>query len=44
VLELHTDDPARFGPALEALRAPGTLAIGGEPPPATSLVLDQVGA
>ena len=42
--ELHTDDPARFAPALEALCAPGALAIGGEPPPTMPLVLDQVGA
>jgi thymidine phosphorylase len=44
VLELHTDDLARFAPALEALRAPGALAIGGEPPPTMPLVVDQVGA
>jgi thymidine phosphorylase len=42
VLELHADDPARFGPALEAVE--GALAIGGEPPPCASLIVDQVGA
>jgi thymidine phosphorylase len=42
VLELHADDPARFGPALEAVE--GALAIGGEPPPRASLIVDQVGA
>jgi len=42
VLELHADDPARFGPALEAVD--GALAIGGEPPPRASLIVDQVGA
>jgi len=43
VLELHADDPpARFGPALEAVE--GALAIGGEPPPRSSLIVDQVGA
>ena len=42
VLELHADDPARFGPALEAVE--GALAIGSEPPPRASLVVDQVGA
>ena len=44
VLELHTDDPARFAPALEALCVPGALAIGGERPPTMPLVMDQVGA
>jgi thymidine phosphorylase len=42
VLELQADDPARFGPALEAIE--GALAIGGEPPPPASLIVDQVGA
>jgi thymidine phosphorylase len=42
VLELHADDPARFGAALEAVE--GALAIGGEPPPRASLIVDQVGA
>ena len=42
VLELHADDPARFGLALEALR--DALTIGSEPPPKVSLVIDQVGA
>jgi thymidine phosphorylase len=42
VLELHADDPARFGPALEAVD--GALTIGGEPPQRASLIVDQVGA
>jgi len=42
VLELHADDPARFGLALEALR--DALTIGSEPPAKVSLVIDQVGA
>jgi thymidine phosphorylase len=42
VLELHTDDPARFTPALEALH--DALTIGSEPPPKVPLVVDQVGA
>ena len=42
VLELHADDPNRFGPALEAVE--GALAIGSEPPPRASLIVDQVGA
>jgi len=44
VLELRADDPARFGPATEALDAADVLAIGGEPPPEVPLVLDDVGA
>jgi thymidine phosphorylase len=53
ILELHTDDPARFALAAEALDAAGTLAIGSAPPPRTPLVVsvitaadaaDQVGA
>jgi thymidine phosphorylase len=53
ILELHTDDPARFAVAAEALDAAGTLAIGSAPPPRTPLVVsvispadvaDQVGA
>jgi thymidine phosphorylase len=42
VLELHTDDPARFTLALEALH--DALTIGSEPPPKVPLVVDQVGA
>ena len=42
VLELHTDDPARFAPALEALN--DALTIGSESPPRMPLVVDQVGA
>jgi thymidine phosphorylase len=42
VLELRTDDPARFAPALEALN--DALTIGSEPPPKVPLVIDQVGA
>jgi len=41
VLELYADDPARFGPAEEALD--GALTIASEPPPAAPLILDQVG-
>jgi thymidine phosphorylase len=47
VLELHADDPARFGPAAAALEtfagAGGALTVAGEPPAASSLILDQVG-
>jgi thymidine phosphorylase len=42
ILELRTDDPARFAPALEALN--DALTIGSEPPPKVPLVIDQVGA
>jgi len=42
VVELHGDDPARFGPAVAALD--GALAVGGSPPAAAPLILDQVGA
>ena len=42
VLELHADDPARFGPALEALE--GALTIGYDQPTAESLIVDRVGA
>ena len=42
VLELHADDPARFGAALEAVE--GALTIGSEPPPCVPLIVDQVGA
>jgi thymidine phosphorylase len=52
ILELHTDDPARFAAAADALGSPGTLRIGSLPPPAAPMVLsvisadvaDQVGA
>jgi thymidine phosphorylase len=40
VLELQADDPARFGPAEEALD--GALTIGRAAPPARSLILEQV--
>jgi thymidine phosphorylase len=42
VLELHADDPARFAPAIAALR--DALTIGSEPPQKVPLVVDQVGA
>lgn len=42
VLELHSDDPARFGAALEALE--GALAVGPEQVPVGSVIIDQVGA
>jgi thymidine phosphorylase len=41
VLELRADDPARFGPAREALE--GALAIGSVPPPRLPLVIEQAG-
>ncbi len=41
VLELHADDPARFGPAIEALS--GALTIAGAPPPVAPLIVGQVG-
>jgi thymidine phosphorylase len=41
VLELHTDDPDRFGPALEALT--GAVEIGAEPPDPTPLVIERIG-
>jgi thymidine phosphorylase len=41
VLELQADDPARFGPAAEALG--GALTVASAPPPAAPLILDQVG-
>jgi thymidine phosphorylase len=52
ILELHTDDPARFAAAADALDSPGTLRIGSLPPPVAPMVLsvisadvaDQVGA
>jgi thymidine phosphorylase len=44
ILELHTDDPARFAAAAEALEAAGTLTIGGAPPPATPLVVSVISA
>jgi thymidine phosphorylase len=44
VLELRADDPARFGPAIEALDAADVITIGSEPPPEVPLVLDDVGA
>jgi thymidine phosphorylase len=48
VLELHADDQARFGPAAAALEASagtgGALTVASEPPAASSLIIDQVGA
>jgi len=52
ILELHTDDPARFAAAADALDSAGTLRIGSLPPPAAPMILavisadvaDQVGA
>ncbi len=41
MLELRADDPARFAPALDALADAAT--IGGEPPPAVPLVVQEVG-
>jgi thymidine phosphorylase len=41
VLELHADDPARFGPAAAALD--GALTVVPAPPPDAPLILDQVG-
>jgi thymidine phosphorylase len=41
VLELYADDPARFGPAADALS--GALTVAGEPLAAQPLILDQVG-
>ena len=41
VLELHTDDPARFAAALEAVE--GAVTIGSEPPARVALIVDQVG-
>jgi len=44
ILELHADDPARFGPAADALEAAGTLTIGSAPPPPTQLVVSVISA
>ena len=44
ILELHTDDPARFALAAEALDAAGTLAIGSAPPPTTPPVVSVISA
>jgi thymidine phosphorylase len=42
VLELHADEPGRFGPALAALE--GALVVGPEPPPPPApLVIDRIG-
>ena len=41
VLELHADDPDRFGPAAEALT--GALTVASERPPTAPLILDVVG-
>ena len=40
VLELHTDDPDRFQPALDALR--GALSVGHEQPEPKPLILDRI--
>jgi thymidine phosphorylase len=40
VLELHTDEPDRFEPALDALR--GALSVGREQPEPTPLILDRI--
>lgn len=42
LLRLLTDDPARFGRALDALQ--GALAIGPEPPEPASLIIDRIRA
>ena len=42
VLELHADDPARFGAAVEALR--GALEVSDEQPSIGFPIIDQVGA
>ena len=42
ILELRADDPARFGPAREALE--GALTISAAPSPRAPLVIEQVGA
>ncbi len=44
ILELRADDPAKFGEAIEALGAPGVIAIGSEPPPHVPLIVDDMGA
>jgi thymidine phosphorylase len=41
VLELHADDPARFGPAADAQA--GALTVASERPPTAPLILDEVG-
>jgi thymidine phosphorylase len=41
VVELHADDPDRFGPALAALE--GALTIGDDQPSAEALIVDRVG-
>ncbi len=41
VLELRSDDPGKFGRALEALE--GAIEIGPEPPAPAGLVLDRIG-
>jgi thymidine phosphorylase len=43
VLALYTDDPARFGPAIEALSADDVVEIGGGPPPPSTLIVQEVG-
>jgi thymidine phosphorylase len=41
ILELHADDPARFGAAVDALN--GAIEIGGEPPEPRPIVLERIG-
>jgi thymidine phosphorylase len=43
ILALYADDPARFAPALEALREPDVIEVGSEPPPPLALVVQEVG-
>jgi thymidine phosphorylase len=42
LFELHSDDPARFARARQALAGPDAVDIGDTPPPATPLILDTV--
>jgi thymidine phosphorylase len=44
ILELHTDDPARFAPAAEALDTPDTLTIGTAPPLTVPMVVNVISA
>jgi thymidine phosphorylase len=43
ILALYADDPARFAPALEALREPDVIEIGSGPAPLSPLVVHEVG-
>jgi thymidine phosphorylase len=40
LLELRSDEPARFGPAIDALA--GAIEIGPQPPPAEPLVIERI--